>query len=269
MLLQNEALLAKADISSIKTLGSGSAPLSPWMVKTWQEKYGVFVVNFFGSNEGTTLISGPNEIPDPEQRAQFFPRFGVAKFTWSARISDQMQTKLVDLQTGKTITEPGKPGQLHIKGAAIFAGYYKAEHLNRQSFDEEGYFRTGDMFEIAGEEDDLRYYRYTGRSKDIIIRGGMNISAEEIEMLIQGHPNVVEVAVIGYDDATLGECACACVVPKEGQSISLEEIVSYLKEKRIATYKLPERLVLLKALPRNPVGKILKFELREQYKINM
>src|SRR5712692_8920710 len=177
MLLQNEALLAKADISTIKTLGSGSAPLSPWMVKTWQEKYGIYIVNFFGSNEGTTLISGPKEIPDPEQRAQFFPRFGVASYDWSARISSRMQTKLVDLQTGSTINEPGKPGELLIKGAAVFAGYYKADHLNQKAFDSEGYFRTGDMFEIAGVGDDDKsgpYYRYVGRSKDIIIRGGVN-----------------------------------------------------------------------------------------------
>ncbi len=128
LLLQNEALLASANIRSIKAIGSGSAPLSPWMVKTWQEKYGISIINFFGSNEGTTLISGSKEIPDPEQRAQFFPRFGAEGYNWPARIASQMQTKLVDLQTGETITEPG---ELLIQDAAVFSGYFKADHLNQ------------------------------------------------------------------------------------------------------------------------------------------
>jgi acyl-CoA synthetase (AMP-forming)/AMP-acid ligase II len=264
MLLQNEALLANADIRSIKAIGSGSAPLSPWMVKTWQEKYGVAIINFFGSNEGTTLISGPKEIPDPEQRAQFFPRFGVEGIAWPARLANRMQTRLVDLATGDVITEPGKPGEFLLKGVATFSGYYNADHLTQQAFDDEGYFHTGDVFEIAGDQG--QFYRYVGRSKDIIIRGGMNISSEEIEALIQGYPKVAEVAVVGYPDAVLGECACACVAPRPGETVTLEELVGFLKEKKIAAFKLPERLLLVEALPRNPVGKILKHELREQVK---
>ena len=120
------------------------------------------------------------------------------------------------------------------------------------------------MFEIAGE--DARYYRYVGRSKDIIIRGGMNISPEEVETLIQGHPNVAEVGIIGYPDAILGERACAYIVPKTGQTVTLGDIVTFLREKKVAIYKFPERLMVLESLPRNAVGKILKFELRERFK---
>jgi|SRR5579859_200288 len=265
MLLQNAALLASADIHSIKAIGSGSAPLSPWMVKTWQEKYGVAIINFFGSNEGTTLISGPKEIADPEQRAQFFPRFGVEGYAWPARLASRMQTRLVDLATGETITAPGRSGELLIQGVATFSGYYKAEHLTQRSFDADGFFHTGDVFEIAGENG--QFYRYVGRSKDIIIRGGVNISAEEVEGLIQGYPKVAEVAVVGYPDVVLGERACACVAPRQGETLTLEELVAFLREeKKVAPFKLPERLLLLAALPRNPVGKILKHELREQIK---
>ena len=117
---------------------------------------------------------------------------------------------------------------------------------------------------IAG--DDLRYYRFVGRSKDLIIRGGVNISPEEVEMLIQGHPAVAEVAVVGYPDTILGERACAFVVQRPNTSVTLEEIVVFLRDKKIATFKLPERLVLLDSLPRNAVGKILKFELRDRLK---
>jgi acyl-CoA synthetase (AMP-forming)/AMP-acid ligase II len=264
MLLQNKPLLEKADISSIKTIGSGSAPLSPWMVKTWQEDYGIYVINFFGSNEGATIVSGPKDIPDPEQRALYFPRFGVAGYEWSARVAACMQTRLVDINTGEIISEAGQPGELLIKGAAVLTGYYNAPDLNRRAFDEEGFFHTGDMFELSGEGADLRFYRYVGRSKDIIIRGGQNISPEEVENHIQGHPKIAEVAVIGYPDKVMGERVCACVVARPGQEISLEELVAYLREKKIAAFKLPERLVMLASLPRNPVGKLLKGSLREQ-----
>jgi non-ribosomal peptide synthetase component E (peptide arylation enzyme) len=219
------------------------------------------IINFFGSNEGTTLVSGPKEIADPEQRAQFFPRFGVEGYEWAARFSQWMQTKLVDLGTGEMITAPGQPGELRLKGAAVFGGYYRAPHLTERAFDAEGYFCTGDVFEIAG---DGRYYHYVGRSKDIIIRGGVNISPEELELLMQGHPAVADVAVVGVPDEVLGERVCACVVARPGQVVILEEIVAFLRGKQIAAFKLPERLDLLEALPRNPVGKVLKQELRER-----
>jgi acyl-CoA synthetase (AMP-forming)/AMP-acid ligase II len=264
MLLMNQAILANADISSIKNIGSGSAPLSPWMVSQWQEKYNIRVINIFGSNEGASFTSGPKEMPDPVQRAQYFPRFGVPGYPWPSRVAAYMSTKLVDPVTKNVITEPGLPGEMAIKGACIFAGYYQRPDLTRKAFDDEGYFYTGDLFEIAGEGGNLNSYRFVGRLKDLIIRGGVNISSEEVETLIQGHPKVAEVAVVGYPDQALGEKACAVIVPKKDQTVTLEEIVAFLKEKDIAAYKLPERALVVDALPRNPVGKILKRNLREQ-----
>ena len=264
MLLMNTAILANADISSIKNIGSGSAPLSPWMVSQWQEKYNIRVINIFGSNEGASFTSGPKEMPDPVQRAQYFPRFGVPGYQWPSRVAAYMSTKLVDPVTKNVITEPGLPGEMAIKGACIFAGYYQRPDLTRKAFDDEGYFYTGDLFEIAGEGGNLNSYRFVGRLKDLILRGGVNISSEEVETLIQGHPKVAEVAVVGYPDQALGEKACAVIVPKKDQTVTLEEIVAFLKEKDIAAYKLPERVLVVAALPRNPVGKILKRNLREQ-----
>ena len=106
-----------------------------------------------------------------------------------------------------------------------------------------------------------------GRSKDLVIRGGVNISSEEIEGLLAACPGVREVAVVGVPDHILGEKICACVVPLEGHDVSLEQLVKFLREQqRVAAYKLPEYLLPLAAIPRNPVGKILKRELREQAK---
>lgn len=263
MLLMNEQLLAQVNLSSIRQIGSGSAPLTPWMVKGWQDK-GIMVTNFFGANEGTALLSAPADFPDPAKRALYFPRFGVDGFTWSSRVADGMQTRLVDLATGAAITEAAKPGELRITGPTIFSGYYKAAEQGLQSFDADGYFMTGDMFEIAGDGDDARYYRFVDRVKDIIIRGGVNISAAEVESLIQGHPDIADVAAIGYPDDILGERTCIFVVPKPGAEPTLESVVNHMTAKNVAKYKLPERLEIVPALPRNPVGKILKRQLRQQ-----
>ncbi len=266
MLLQNPAILKSVDISSVKSIGSGAAPLSPWMVREYQEKYGIYVINIFGSNEGISLVSGPKDFPNPDERAQYFPRWGVPGFTWKVRMGNQMLTKLVDPKTKKVITEKGVPGEMCIKGPAVFAGYYKRPDLTKKAFDDEGYFNTGDLFAIEGEGDNLNRYLFCGRSKDLIIRGGMNISPEELEYLIIEHPKVAEVAVVGYPDEKLGERICAVVVPAKGETVTLEEIIEFLRKKDIAVYKLPEKIKIVEGLPRNPVGKVLKRELRDAVK---
>jgi acyl-CoA synthetase (AMP-forming)/AMP-acid ligase II len=261
MLLMRPEVLQKVDLSSIKNIGSGSAPLSPWMVTKWQEDYKIPVINIFGSNEGESFTSGMKEFPDPAMRAQYFPRFGVPGFTWASRVAAQMSTKL--MAGGEEVTEPGIPGEMAIRGPGIFPGYYRRPELTEKAFDAQGYFYTGDLFEIAGQPGNWNAYKFVGRAKDIIIRGGMNISAEEIEGLIMGLPSLAEVAVVGYPDERLGEITCAVVVPKPGKTVTLEEIVAHLKTKDVAVYKLPEKLVVMEALPRNPVGKILKRSIRE------
>ncbi|PWA09422.1 hypothetical protein DCC39_13060 [Pueribacillus theae] len=264
MMLNNDDILSKADISSLKAIGSGSAPLSPWMVKGWKEKYNIDIINYFGSNEGITLMSGPKDFPDPEKRAKFFPRFGVKGLQWSTRIANRIETKLVDIGTKEEITEPNRPGELRIKGAGTLTGYWKRPDLNKKIFDSNGFFCTGDMFEIIGDEEIPKYYRYVGRTKDVIIRGGVNISPEEIESLLHSHPKVSEVAVVGYPDKIMGEKACACIVLKNGaHEITLDEVKDYFKKNNVANFKIPERLMVLDSLPRNPVGKILKRQLRE------
>ena len=265
MLLQNEALLEGIDFRRLSRIGSGSAPLSEWLVRGFAEKYGVQIVNYFGSNEGAALSGGAVDIPDPALRAQFFPRAGVAGFDWSVSTTRKIKTRLVDLDSGAEITVAGQPGELRFNGPTVFSAYFRSPDTSRRAFDEQGYYKTGDLFEIAGDR--LQYYRYMGRSKDLVIRGGMNISSEEIEGLLAACPGVREVAVVGVPDTLLGEKLCACVVAQEGRELGLHDITSYLRDvQRIAAFKLPEYLLPLAVLPRNPVGKILKRELREQAK---
>ncbi|MFC3069176.1 class I adenylate-forming enzyme family protein [Phenylobacterium soli] len=260
MLLQNEALLDGTDLSKLRCLGSGSAPLSPWMVKGWQERHGVTVMNVFGSNEGTSLFSTGEAIPDPELRARYFPRFGAQGVNWPAAFPAKIRTRLVDVDSGEEITEPGREGELRIAGAMTFDGYWKAPEITAQAFDDDGYFRTGDLFEIAPDGGG-RYYRFVGRCKEIIIRGGLNISPAELDVLIEGHPKVREASCAAYPDERLGERVCAVVALRPGESLTLEELNAHLKAHDIATFKLPERLRIVDALPRNALGKVLRREL--------
>ncbi|WP_456695934.1 class I adenylate-forming enzyme family protein [Aeromicrobium sp. P5_D10] len=258
-LLHNEELLAKVDLSSLTRLGSGSVPLQPTMVRGWQEKHGIGVINFFGSNEGISLLSSLEDFPNPDERAQYFPRYGTPGVTYSGRVADQTSVRLVDLETGEDITEPGKSGELRISGPTVFAGYINGDK-RPSPFDEQGYLKTGDLFEIAGDK--AQFLHYLDRAKDLIIRGGMNIAPVELEGLIAEHPNVIDVAVVGDPDEVLGERIAAIVTLAPGTSLTLEQLVEFVRSHKVASFKLPERLQVLDEMPRNPVGKILKRELR-------
>jgi acyl-CoA synthetase len=264
LLLLRPGLLENADLSHIRNIGSGSAPLSPWMVEQWQERHGIPILNFFGANEGTALVSDPFDIPDPAERALFFPRLGVPGLAWSNRVAAMIETKLLQPETREVVTEPDVPGELAIRGATVFSGYWRRPELTEAAFDADGYFLTGDLFAIGGDDRDR--YRFVGRLKDLIIRGGMNIAPEEIEYLLADHPSIEEVAVVGVPDGRkLGEeVVTAVVVPKAGEQVKLGDVVAFLKEKDIAHYKLPRKLVCVGSLPRNAVGKVLKGEIRRQ-----
>jgi acyl-CoA synthetase (AMP-forming)/AMP-acid ligase II len=232
------------------------------MVRSWQEEYGIEVVNIFGSNEGMAFASSARDVPDPERRATLFPRFGVEGIAWSNRIAARIRTRLVDPASGLTISGPGQPGEMQIAGPNVIDGYFEAPETNREVFTPDGFFRTGDLFEIAGDGEDSRYYRFVGRCKDIIVRGGMKISPEELDTLLAAHPRIAEVAVVGYPDAVLGERICAVVVPRPGETVSLADLVAFLESSQVARIKFPEKLALVAALPRNPLGKVQRAALR-------
>jgi acyl-CoA synthetase (AMP-forming)/AMP-acid ligase II len=260
-LAQNPDLMRGIPGSRLRAIGSGGGPLAEWTVKVFTEKYGIDVVNYFGTNEGASLTASSLDLPDPAMRASYFPRFGVEGYEWKLPVARRVFTRLVDPESGEDIDAPGKPGELRVKGPAIFSGYYRSPEMTARAFDKNGYYRTGDLFELAGERNEL--YRFVGRLKDIIVRGGFNISSEELEALILAHPKVRETAIVGYPDDTLGERVCAVVALKDGEKLELSGLVDFLRnEKRVAAFKLPERLLLVDALPRNPVGKVLKRDLR-------
>ena len=264
LLLKEPEKMAGVNLTRLKRIGSGGGPLTEWMMTEMKKKFDIEVVNYFGSNEGAALSSTPLDMPDCGQRALYFPRMGVPQFNWKMDIAQKIQTRLVDIDTQEDITESGRLGELRFKGPTIFSGYFKSPELTHKAFDAQGFYCTGDLFEISGDQG--QYYRFAGRHKDIVIRGGMNISSEEIENLLMSHADVRDAAVIGLPDAIMGERVCAVVVQQPNATLTLPRLIEHLRNvKEVAAYKWPESLILVEELPRNPVGKVLKRELRDRY----
>ena len=252
-LAKSKSLWDSFDFAALDSVGSGSAPLAPWMIKTFSDSYGVNVINYYGSNEGITLLATPETVPDAQQRAKMFP-------IPTKNAADGHRAKIIDTTTEKEICEPGVPGELVFAGPTVFDGYYDSD--NSDVFTADGFFRTGDLVEICGA--DANYYQIVGRCKDIINRGGMKISPSELDRLLEGHPDLKEVAVCGYPDEKLGEKICACVVPVDPKKPpALQDIANFLSNQHIAKYKLPEKVAIFEQLPRNPMGKVQRFKLQE------
>lgn len=260
-LLKQPDLMAKFDIRSLRGVGSGSAPLSPWLIETWKDDYGIEITNVFGSNEGSSLFSGAETVPDPGERARYFPRYGANGANWPGLTAEVMLSRIVDPDTGEEITEPGLVGELCLGGATMFDGYWNSPELNEAAFDDRGYYRTGDLFEIAGPGG--RFYQFVGRSKEIIVRGGVNISPAELDDLIVGQPMVREAATVGIPDERLGERIAVAIVPHEGHEPHLSDIAEWLSDHNVAIFKRPEFLVTVDALPRNAMNKVERDRLRE------
>lgn len=151
-------------------------------------------------------------------------------------------------------------GEIRVNGPQMCVGYLRTED-NSAAFDEQGFFRTGDLGHCTPDG----HLVVTGRAKDIIIRNGENISAAEIEALLIEHPSIREIAVIGLPDTRTGERACAVVVAEPGMTPSLLDLVEFLEQRQIAKFKLPEAIEIVDALPRNDAGKVLKTLLRQRF----
>jgi acyl-CoA synthetase (AMP-forming)/AMP-acid ligase II len=260
MLLQNESLLQGVDLSCLRCIGSGSAPLPPVMIRGYKERYGIEIINNFGSNEGIALCSGPAEAPDPESRSRLFPRWGRPELEWPQRIAKITHTRLMDPQSGAEIVEPRRPGEMQIRGPVVFDGYFAAPQITARSFTADGWFRTGDLFEI---DESGRYYQFVGRLKQIINRGGVKISPDEIDAVLAEHPDVAEAAAVGYPDQVLGERICAVIVPKPGRTVTVEDLQKHFRARELAIFKWPERVRIVERLPRNPLGKVIRSEISQ------
>jgi len=229
--------------ASLRLFLCAGAPVPRELVRRATKAMSARISSGWGMSEmGAVTLTGPD---DPEERVfetDGYPLPGV-------------ELRIVGLDGA--VAADDEEGRLQVRADSLFGGYLRRPEL--RGLDDDGWFDTGDLARI----DSAGYLRITGRSKDIIIRGGENIPVVEIENLIYGHPDVAEVALVGMPDPRLGERGCAFVVPREGTSPTLEDITGYLRTQGTATQYLPERLELVDALPRTLTGKIQKFRLRE------
>ncbi len=230
-------------VPTLATFLCAGAPIPGPLVEQARAVLGTKIVSAWGMTENgaVTLI----ELNDPDERA----------FTTDGHPLPGVELKVIDFD-GSTLP-PGEAGKLMVRSVSNFGGYLKRPQWN--GTDAEGWFDTGDLARIDAQG----YVRITGRSKDVIIRGGENIPVVEIEALLYRHPAIAMAAVVAYPDERLGERACAVVVPKPGEHIDLPSLVAFMKDQHVALQYIPERLVLRDAMPSTPSGKIQKFKLRE------
>ncbi|HVR51340.1 MAG TPA: cyclohexanecarboxylate-CoA ligase, partial [Pseudorhodoferax sp.] len=230
-------------VPSLRTFLCAGAPIPGPLVQQARETLGTKIVSAWGMTENgaVTLI----RLDDPDERA----------YTTDGCPLPGVELKVVDFD-GNALPR-GASGKLLVRAASNFGGYLKRPQWN--GTDDQGWFDTGDLARMDADG----YIRISGRSKDVIIRGGENIPVFEVESLLYKHPAVQQVAVVAYPDERLGERACAVVVPRPGQSIDLPEIARFLKAEKVAVQYTPERLLVLEAMPATPSGKIQKFKLRE------
>ncbi|MBA4607138.1 acyl--CoA ligase [Aeromicrobium sp. Marseille-Q0843] len=245
------------DLTSVDSIMTGGSPPSGSLIEGYKERWGVEIVNGWGMNEGAGLWAGPEDVPAADMRSTHLPWYGLPGYSWPSGISG-MQYRVVD-ENDHSTTTAGDTGELRVRGPLVFPGYFNRPDLAERAFDDQGYLRTGDLFLIKGDG----FLSYFDRQKDIIIRGGFNISAAEVENLVVGAPGVADCAAVGVPDEELGERVCVVVVPRdESAPPTLADILSHLRDAGLAVYKLPELIEYMDELPRNPVGKLLKRDIR-------
>ena len=238
--------LAEHDVSSLVRFCCMGAPIPRALVREARRKLpGLVVVGGWGQTENALVTLG---IPgDPEEKlidTDGYPFPGMR-----VRVVDDSGTEL----------PPGTDGRLQMIGPFLFVGYAERLEMTRALFDGE-WFDTGDLAHVDAEG----YLSISGRTKDVIIRGGENIPVAYVENVLYEHPQIQEVAVVGLPDPRLQERACACIVPIAGAELTFDDIKAFLAEKGVAKQYWPERLEVRPELPRTPSGKIQKFRLREQ-----
>ena len=240
----NSPVPDRYDLSSLKVIQNGGARLAPELRARLRQRFGCLPQEIYGTAEGLINMV-PLDAPDD----LLLTSSGVP-------VCEDDEIKVLD-DDGREVAD-GEPGELVTRGPYTIHGYYRAPEKQADAFTPDGFYRMGDIVRKQG-----RHVFTEGRRKDLINRGGEKISCEEVENLIFRNPKVKAATLVAMPDPVFGEKACAFVILKEGEALGFDELVAFLRAQQIASFKLPERLEVVKEFPLSPVGKILKRQLRE------
>ena len=229
--------------SKLRRFYCAGAPIPPALVQRARLELKLTTSSVWGMTE---VIAGTMTAPEDDERA----------WTTDGRALSGLQVKVVN-DSGRELPR-GETGRLLVRGASMFCGYLKRPEL--YTVDADGWFDSGDLARMNDEG----YIRVTGRTKELLIRGGENVPVIEIENLLMQHPAIAAVAIVGFPDARLGERGCAFVVPRPGQAIDLAAMQAYLEQAKVAKPFWPERVETIAELPRTASGKLQRFVLKQQ-----
>jgi acyl-CoA synthetase (AMP-forming)/AMP-acid ligase II len=248
------------DLGSLKAITYGAAPMPYEVVRRAVDVFpSVDLNNAYGQTETNSTLTflGPEDhkivgLQGPELETK------LKRLRSVGRPRDDVAVFIMDNNGG--ILGPNEEGEICVVSARVMTGYYGNEEATKEAIQDDGMLHTGDV----GYLDDENYLFITGRKKDLIIRGGENISPGEIEAVLMSHPAIDDAAVIGVPDVEWGEVVKAVIVSASDSPPSPEELTAYTKE-RLASFKAPQYFAFVTELPRNPMGKVLKTDLRKLY----
>jgi fatty-acyl-CoA synthase len=246
LFMAQDPSFAETDLSSVRLLCVGGAPCPLPVLKTYLAR-GVSMQQGYGLTETSPMVSF------------LAPEYALTKVGSSGRTPMFVEVKIID-SDGRAIETPRAQGEILVRGANVTKGYWGLPDATAKAIDADGWFHTGD----AGFLDEEGFLTISDRIKDMIISGGENVYPAEIESCLMRHPAIAEVGVIGEPDVHWGERVVAVAALKPGASLTLEELRAFA-EPSLAHFKLPKRLEIVSALPRNATGKILKHQLRHTF----
>ena len=232
------------DVSRVKFCRSASAPLPPELHRTFEDQFGIGIIETFGMTEtNAPCFTNPY---DPKKRKIGSPGTAYGN-----------EAKVIDPDTGQEQPR-GKPGELMLRGDNVMTGYYKDPENTAKTLEPDGWLHSGDL----GYMDDDGFVFVTGRIKELIIKGGENIAPREIDEALLKHPAVLEAAAVGIPDANYGQEIMACVILKPGMECSMETLTAFSKQE-LGPYKTPKVIKFVSELPKGPSGKVQRLKLLE------
>ncbi|QTI69954.1 AMP-binding protein [Gordonia polyisoprenivorans] len=242
--LLQDSRLDSRDFTPLRAFTNAGAAMPPEAAEMMEKVFGCVGHVCYGTSDGG--VPTMTAITDPPEKRHF--TVGKPDVDSDVRLVDALGEDVL----------PGQSGEILWRGPTKSFGYFNEPHHTEAAFGDDGWYSSGDLGRIDAEG----YLSIVGRAKDLIIRGGQNISPQELELHLYRHPAIAEVSVIGIPDAVYGERTCACVVLKAGKHLTLSELTDFLEDQEVAKFKFPERLEIFDDLPKSAGGKITKVELR-------